>query len=64
MSTRKRWIIRELSSLVWEERGQDLIEYALLVAVVAITGGAAISPLTPHISTIYSKIVSCLAKHQ
>lgn len=47
-----------------DERGQDLIEYALLVAVVAITGGAVLTPVTPSISTIFSKVVSVIEKNQ
>jgi Flp pilus assembly pilin Flp len=47
-----------------DQRGQDLIEYALLVAVVAITCGAALVPVTPTISVIFSKIVSVVAKNQ
>ena len=46
-----------------DDRGQDLIEYALLVAVVAITGGAALVPVAPSISVIVSKVVSVLAKY-
>ncbi len=46
-----------------EESGQDLIEYALLVAVIAITGGLAVPALTPNISVIASKIVSLLDKY-
>ena len=53
-----------LPEFLRDEQGQDMVEYALLVAVVAITGGAALTPVTPSISTICSKIVSCLAKHQ
>lgn len=56
MPTRRPGFLRD-------DRGQDLVEYALLVAVIAITGGMAVIPVTPHISTIYSKIVSVLAKH-
>jgi Flp pilus assembly pilin Flp len=49
---------------VWcSERGQDLVEYALLVAVIAVTGGAALVPATPTISTIFSKVVSVLSKY-
>jgi Flp pilus assembly pilin Flp len=47
-----------------DQRGQDLIEYALLVAVVAITCGAALVPVTPTISVIFSKIVSVVEKNQ
>jgi Flp pilus assembly pilin Flp len=43
--------------LATDERGQDLIEYALLSGMVAVAAGA-IFPTTvaPNISTIFSKI--------
>lgn len=47
-----------------DQRGQDLIEYALLAAVVAVTCGAALVPVTPAISVIFSKIVSVVAQNQ
>jgi Flp pilus assembly pilin Flp len=53
--------VREFSG---DQRGQDLIEYALLVAVVAITCGAALVPVTPSISVIFSKIISVVAQNQ
>ncbi len=46
-----------------DDRGQDMIEYALLVAVVAITCGAALVPVTPTISVIFSKIISVVGKN-
>ena len=47
-----------------DQRGQDMIEYALLVAVVAITCGAVLVPVSPTISVIFSKIVSVVEKNQ
>ncbi len=47
-----------------DERGQDLAEYALLAAVVAVTCGAALLPVAPSISVICSKIISVVAKNQ
>ena len=46
-----------------EETGQDLIEYALLAALVA-TGSAILLPMSIHhnMSTIYSKVNSCLIR--
>jgi Flp pilus assembly pilin Flp len=54
----------QASEFLRDDCGQDLVEYALLVAVVAITGGVALTPLTPSISVICSKIISVLAKNQ
>jgi len=46
-----------------EETGQDLIEYALLAALVA-TGSAILLPMSIHsnISVVYSKVNSCLIR--
>ncbi|MBI1895369.1 MAG: Flp family type IVb pilin [Acidobacteria bacterium] len=46
-----------------DERGQDLIEYALLSGFVAVAVGA-IFPMTivPNISTIFSKVGSILVQ--
>ncbi|MEI9814465.1 MAG: hypothetical protein WDO18_18285 [Acidobacteriota bacterium] len=52
-----------LARLHQEEIGQDLIEYALLAAFVAVAAGA-IFPTTiaPNISMIFSKIQSTFAQ--
>jgi len=54
--------MRKLIQRLWsDESGQDLIEYALLVALVA-TGSAILMPMTvaQSISHIYSRVSSCL----
>jgi Flp pilus assembly pilin Flp len=45
---------------IWRDvRGQDMIEYALLAAAIAVTvAGFLPTTLMPAISTIFSKIVS------
>jgi Flp pilus assembly pilin Flp len=45
---------------VWRDvRGQDMIEYALLAAAVAVTvAGFLPTTLMPSVSTIFSKVVS------
>lgn len=45
---------------VWRDgRGQDMIEYALLAAAMAVTvAGFLPTQLMPSVSTIFSKIVS------
>ena len=51
----------QIRQFLSDRRGQDLIEYALMAAFVAVAGGA-IFPTTiaPSISTIFSKIVSTM----
>jgi pilus assembly protein Flp/PilA len=52
----KIWRLR-----VWTDtHGQDLIEYALLAAFVAVAAGATFPPVANNISTIFSKITSSL----
>jgi len=45
-----------------DQRGQDLIEYALLLALVAVAGGAMVPPVAGAVSTIFSKAISVLAR--
>jgi Flp pilus assembly pilin Flp len=43
-----------------DDRGQDLIEYALLVAFVAVTAAVFFPPsVMPGVAGIFSKVVSC-----
>jgi Flp pilus assembly pilin Flp len=46
---------------IWKDtRGQDLIEYALLVGFVAVAAGATLPNMTTAFSQIYSKVTSAL----
>ncbi len=57
----KRCVYRALE--FWrDDGGQDLIEYALMAATVAIACAGFLSPfVTPGISSIFSKITSLAA---
>ena len=45
--------------LIYNRRGQDLIEYALLGGFVAVAAGAVFPPLLiPGVSTIFSKLAN------
>jgi Flp pilus assembly pilin Flp len=47
---------------IWKDnRGQDLIEYALMAGFVAVAAGAIMPGVSTSISTIFSKIASTLA---
>ena len=53
------------SLMVWakiwrDERGQDLIEYALMAGFVAVAAGAIMPGVATSISTIFSKISSVM----
>ncbi len=50
-------IIKMLRKLQRDERGQDLIEYAMIVGFVAVAVGATFpATLAPALSTIFSKL--------
>jgi len=54
--------MRKIHNLVWklriwkDNRGQDLIEYALMAGFVAVAAGAIMPGVASSISTIFSKI--------
>lgn len=43
-----------------DRRGQDMIEYALMAAFVAVASAAVLPEATPSISTVISKVGSVL----
>ncbi len=46
-----------VAGLVGDRRGQDLVEYALAAAFVAVAASAAFPPsIAPAISTVFSKV--------
>jgi pilus assembly protein Flp/PilA len=51
---------RFVSGLVRDESGQDLIEYALVAALIALGATAAMSSLATSISTAFSTVGSKL----
>jgi Flp pilus assembly pilin Flp len=56
--------MRRFALHLWhDETGQDLIEYALLVALVA-TGSAILMPMSVHntIGHVFSRVTSCLGR--
>jgi pilus assembly protein Flp/PilA len=51
-----RDIKRTLSSLLSDESGQDLIEYALVAALIALGATAAMSTLATTISSAFTTV--------
>jgi pilus assembly protein Flp/PilA len=43
-----------------DDRGQDLVEYALMAGFVAVAAGALMPNISSSISTIFSKVSSVL----
>jgi pilus assembly protein Flp/PilA len=50
-----------LTRFLTDDRGQDLIEYALMAGFVAVAAGALMPNVSSSISTVFSKIQSVLA---
>jgi Flp pilus assembly pilin Flp len=57
-------IIRTLwRTRLWkDEKGQDLVEYALLAGFITVAVAAAFPPMNSGINTIFSKLVSLLSQ--
>jgi Flp pilus assembly pilin Flp len=54
-------MIQLLKNLLKRQDGQDLVEYALMAATVAVAAGAIFPPgIMPAVSTIFSKITSTM----
>ena len=43
-----------------DQRGQDLIEYALMAGFVAVSAGAIMPGVATHISVIFSNVASVM----
>jgi Flp pilus assembly pilin Flp len=58
------WILKRIAARrLWkEERGQDLVEYALLAGLVAVSTGLFAPSLSAGMGTIYSKLASKLVE--
>ena len=55
-------LIWKLKLLVKDNRGQDLIEYALMAGFVAVAAGAIMPNVAASISTIFSQVGSVLTQ--
>ena len=53
-------MLRSLHNLLLAEDGQDLVEYALLAALVAVASIVALRELGPVISSLYGTVDSHL----
>ncbi|HXG88825.1 MAG TPA: hypothetical protein VNJ02_10850 [Vicinamibacterales bacterium] len=54
------YLITTLRSLVRRDEGQDLLEYALLVALIALVAVGAITLAGDNVNTIFGKIAAAL----
>ena len=53
-------MLHRVPSFIREEEGQDLVEYALLAALIAIASVVALNQLGPTISSFYGSLVEHL----
>jgi pilus assembly protein Flp/PilA len=54
-------LVNRLRAFVSGEEGQDLLEYALLVALIALVAVAAVTAAGGSVNTIFTKIGAALA---
>jgi len=47
-----------LLGVIRDERGQDMVEYALLAGFIAVAAGALLPPIADSISIIFSRMGS------
>jgi pilus assembly protein Flp/PilA len=53
-------VVAKLSAFIRDESGQDLIEYALVAAIIALGATAAMTNLATTISNTFTKIGTSL----
>jgi pilus assembly protein Flp/PilA len=54
-------LVNRFRAFVRNEEGQDLLEYALLVALIALVAVAAVTAAGKSVSTIFGSIASALS---
>ena len=54
-------LVTRFRKFVWAEDGQDLLEYALLVALIALVAVAAVTAAGQSVTQIFSSIAAALA---
>jgi len=52
--------MRFLSKLIREEKGQDMVEYALLAAFISIVAIVTIRNIGPLVNTVYQNVQAAL----
>ena len=56
------YFVNRLRTLVRNDEGQDLLEYALLVALIALVAVAAVAAAGTSVNAIFTSIAGALAK--
>ena len=55
-----RFAVR-LHALLRDERGQDMVEYALLAGFIAVAAGALLPPISDNLGIIFNNMGSIVA---
>ena len=63
MQIHLRMLCSKMQSLVMREEGQDLIEYALIVALIAFAATVGMQTLATDINTAFSNIAITLGTY-
>jgi len=51
------------AQILWEDQGQDLIEYALVVALIALAATAGMNTVAQNINTAFTNLGNKLTKY-
>ena len=62
LNAQQVWLREKLSQLFAREEGQDMVEYALLAALISIVAIAVIVLIGPQLSKLFQDIVNGLAQ--
>lgn len=55
------WLYVKFKGLIRGEEGQDLVEYALLVALIALAAISGVRHVATAVTTVFSNVSSSLA---
>ena len=55
------WLIVKFQGLIKSDEGQDLVEYALLVSLVALAAISGIRHVATAVTTVFTNVSSSLA---
>ena len=61
MHSTLRWLCRGFDNLTNSEQGQDLVEYALLVCLIALACISGVRHVASAVTTVFSNISSSLS---
>ena len=54
-------LVTRFRKFVWADEGQDLLEYALLVALIALVAVAAVAAAGTSVNAIFTNIATALS---